>query len=53
MQHFFIMELGSTDLVLGMDWLASLWNVKANFKTLFLTWGDKDDKTSIRGDPFI
>jgi len=34
-QQFFFMELRGTDLVLGMDWLASLGNVKANFKTFF------------------
>lgn len=30
-QHFFLMELGGTDMVLGMDWLASLGNIEANF----------------------
>ena len=48
-QHFFIMELGGTNLVLGMDWLASLGNVKANFKNLILSWGDKGEKKSMRG----
>ena len=30
-QHFFLMELGGADVVLGMDWLASLGNIEANF----------------------
>jgi predicted aspartyl protease len=30
-QHFFIMELGGSEMVLGMDWLASLGNIEANF----------------------
>jgi len=35
--NFISKELGGTDLVLGMDWLASLGNVKAHFKNLILT----------------
>lgn len=37
MQQFYIMELGGIDLVLGMEWLASLGNVKANFWNLLLS----------------
>lgn len=37
MQQFYIMELGGIDLVLGMEWLASLGNVKANFRNLLLS----------------
>lgn len=31
-QNFFLMTLGGTEVVLGMDWLASLGDIKANFK---------------------
>lgn len=53
MQHFFIMELGGINLVLGMNLLASLGNVKANFKNLILMWGDKGEKKSMQGDPSL
>jgi len=36
-----------------MGWLASLGNVKANFKHLILTWGDKGAKKSMQGDPSL
>lgn len=39
--------------MLGMDWLASLGNVKANFKNLILTWEDKGEQKSMRGDPSL
>ncbi|PNY05566.1 retrotransposon-related protein [Trifolium pratense] len=32
------MELGGIEMVLGMDWLASLGNIEANFKKLILKW---------------
>lgn len=31
-QHFFLMEQGGAEMVLGMDWLASLDNIEANFR---------------------
>lgn len=31
-QKKFMIELGGTEMVLGMDWLASLGDIKANFK---------------------
>ena len=37
-QHFFFMDLGRSDMVLGMDWLASLGNIEANFGDLCLKW---------------
>lgn len=40
-QHYFLLELGGTDLVLGMDWLESLGDIKANFRTLSLKWEKK------------
>src|ERR1044072_2000244 len=37
-QHFFILGLGGTEVVLGMDWLASLGDIEANFKNLEIKW---------------
>lgn len=52
-QNFFLMELGGTDMVLGMDWLASLGNIKANFGNLCLMWEWGGQKYSIQGDPTL
>lgn len=37
-QNFFLMTLAGTELVLGMDWLASLGDIKANFQNLVIKW---------------
>lgn len=47
------MELGGTDLVLGMDWLASLGEVKANFRNLILSSGKRGEKKVMKGDPSL
>lgn len=52
-QHFFLMELGGTKMVLGMDWLASLGNTEANFRKLSLKWKQNDHCFSIIGDPAL
>jgi len=48
-QQFYLMKLGGTALVLGMEWLASLGNVKANFRNLVLCWGQKGEKKMDEG----
>lgn len=50
-QNFFILELGGTEVVLGMDWLASQGDIEANFRSLIIKWGQKGCKKMIRGDP--
>ncbi|GAU47870.1 hypothetical protein TSUD_404410 [Trifolium subterraneum] len=50
-QHFFLMELGGSEMVLGMDWLESLGNIEANFGNLSLKWEAEGKKYSIQGDP--
>lgn len=52
-QNLFILELGETEVVLGMDWLASLGDLKANFKSLIIRWGGKACKKVLRGDPSL
>ncbi|XP_045799541.1 uncharacterized protein LOC123893785 [Trifolium pratense] len=50
-QHFFIMELSGSEMVLGMDWLASLGNIEANFSNLCLKCELDGKKYTIQGDP--
>lgn len=52
-QNFFLMDLGGTDMVLGMDWLASLGDIEANFRNLVLKWGTGADRIILRGDPAL
>jgi hypothetical protein len=50
-QNFFIMELSGSEMVLGMDWLASLGNIEANFGNLCLKCEVDGQKYTIQGDP--
>ncbi|XP_058740982.1 uncharacterized protein LOC131613320 [Vicia villosa] len=52
-QHFFMMELGGTELVLGMDSLASPGKIEANFGELSLKWGKMDQTYEIKEDPAL
>lgn len=52
-QNFFLMELGGTELVLGLDWLASLRNIEANFRNLCFKWSDGGQKHVIESDPSL
>lgn len=40
-------------MVLGMDWLASLGDIEANFRNLVLKWGTSADRIILRGDPAL
>ncbi|GAU13154.1 hypothetical protein TSUD_112140, partial [Trifolium subterraneum] len=51
--HFFLMDLGGSEMVLGMDWLASLGNIEANFGNLCLKWELAGKKYMIQGDPTV
>ena len=52
-QHFFLMELGGTDVILGVDWLASLGDIKANFQKMTISWKVKERPQGITGDPSL
>ncbi|MCH87042.1 hypothetical protein A2U01_0007907 [Trifolium medium] len=52
-QHFFLMELGGSEMVLGMDWLSCLGNIEANFGQLCLKWEYGGKKFMIQGDPAL
>jgi len=38
MKHFFLFELGSVDVILEVDWLAKLGEVKLNWKTITMSF---------------
>lgn len=49
-QKKFMIELGGTEMVLGMDWLASLGDIKANFKQLIIKRKGGGKRMTICGD---
>lgn len=52
-QNFFMMDLGGTEVVLGMDWLASLGDIKANFKNLIIRWRQGGNQLELKRDPSL
>lgn len=52
-QNFFLMELGGTEVVLGMDWLASLGDIEANFRSLIIKWGQGKDRVILKDEPSL
>lgn len=52
-QHFFLIELGGSEMVLGMDLLAILWNIEANLRELCLKLEMTRKKYNIQGGPSL
>ncbi|WVY91168.1 hypothetical protein V8G54_036682 [Vigna mungo] len=52
-QDFFVFSLGSADIVLGLEWLASLGEVRADFGNLRLSIGKGLQEHVLRGDPIL
>ncbi|WVZ23326.1 hypothetical protein V8G54_001870 [Vigna mungo] len=52
-QDFFLFNLGGTEVVLGMDWLADLGDIEANFRNMIIKWGDEGGKKVLKGDPSL
>ena len=50
-QNFFLMELGGSEVVLSIDWLASLGKIMADFQELYLQWRADGRDWKIYGDP--
>ncbi|CAH9084460.1 unnamed protein product [Cuscuta epithymum] len=50
-QDFYILNLGGTDLVLGMEWLTSLGDVEINFQKQTINWKSSGHNHSVQGDP--
>ena len=36
-QNFFVLDMGRTEVVFGVDWLETLGNTKANFHKMFIS----------------
>ncbi|WVZ02752.1 hypothetical protein V8G54_023558 [Vigna mungo] len=52
-QDFFVFSLGGADIVLGLEWLASLGEVRADFGNLRLSIGKGLQEHVLRGDPTL
>ncbi|WVZ12632.1 hypothetical protein V8G54_017162 [Vigna mungo] len=52
-QDFFLFNLGGTEVVLGMNWLADLGDIEANFRNMIIKWGDEGGKKVLKGDPSL
>ncbi|XP_027343350.1 uncharacterized protein LOC113855916 [Abrus precatorius] len=49
-QTFYLIKLGSVDIVLGMEWLQRLGTITANFYQLYIKWQKGAESRMIRGD---
>ncbi|KAK8559995.1 hypothetical protein V6N12_012804 [Hibiscus sabdariffa] len=49
-QDYFLFNLGSADVILGLEWLETLGDIQANFKTLTLKFKVQGQTKVIRGD---
>ena len=52
-EKFFLMELGGTEVILGMDWLSSLGKIEADFQEMTLKWKVDGKALGISGDPTL
>ena len=49
-QNFFLMELGGTEVILGIDWLFNLGKIEADFQEMTLKWKADGKVWEIIGD---
>ena len=52
-QNFFLMEMGGTEEVLGMDWLSSVGKIQADFKQMALQGKDGGNIRELVCDPSL
>ncbi|XP_061360057.1 uncharacterized protein LOC133304100 [Gastrolobium bilobum] len=52
-QDFHLFDLGGTDVVLGLEWLTGLGEIKANFKEMTLKFENGGNEVLLRGDPSL
>ncbi|KAJ1421315.1 Retrotransposon gag domain [Sesbania bispinosa] len=52
-QDFFIFDLGGAEVVLGMEWLASLGDIRGNFQELTLMIPRRGGTMVLKGDPSL
>ncbi|XP_060203103.1 uncharacterized protein LOC132631549 [Lycium barbarum] len=50
-QDYFLFNLGSADVLLGLEWLETLGDIQANFKTLTLKFEIEGQTRVVQGDP--
>ncbi|GKB95105.1 ty3-gypsy retrotransposon protein, partial [Tanacetum coccineum] len=50
-EDLFPLPLGSTDAILGIKWLETLGDMSVNWKTLTMSFGEGENRVTIRGDP--
>lgn len=48
-----VFELGGVDLILGVSWLATLGDIKANWQSLTMQFQTKQGPVEIKGDPSL
>ncbi|GKB47835.1 putative mitochondrial protein [Tanacetum coccineum] len=48
---FYPLELGSTDVILGVKWLRQLGEVRVNWKRLTMTFQNGDNRVTLCGEP--
>ncbi|XP_061343289.1 uncharacterized protein LOC133289385 [Gastrolobium bilobum] len=52
-QDLFLFDLGGADVVLGLDWLRELGEIKANFRELTIKYVSEGHEAVIKGDPTL
>ncbi|KAI0492631.1 hypothetical protein KFK09_026907 [Dendrobium nobile] len=52
-QDFLLLDLGSTDVILGMQWLQFLGEMKVNWKKLYMEYGKGSRRVTLQGDPSL
>nr|GEV22899.1 hypothetical protein [Tanacetum cinerariifolium] len=50
-EDFYPLELGSTDVILGIKWLRQLGEVRVNWKRLTMTFQNGDNRVTLCGEP--
>lgn len=50
-EDFLPLELGSTDVILGMQWLSPLGNMEVNWKLLTMKFRMGESVKTLKGDP--
>lgn len=53
MDSFYPMELGNSDIILGIQWLETLGSVGTNWKTQTMKFWQGDSEVVLQGDPSL
>lgn len=52
-EHFLPLELGHSDVILGIEWLAKLGTIATNWKTPMMQFQWQVSKVILKGDPAL